>query len=49
MIGIFIVTIISNILNLANVSTFYQYVIKGVILLVAVGATSRQYIGRQET
>jgi ribose transport system permease protein len=41
LIGIFIVTIISNILNLANVSTFYQYVIKGVILLVAVGATSR--------
>ncbi len=47
LIGIFIVTIISNILNLANVTTFYQYVIKGVILLVAVGATSRQYSGRQ--
>jgi len=46
LIGIFIVTIISNILNLANVSTFYQYVIKGVILLVAVGATSRRYVGR---
>jgi len=40
--GIFIVTIISNILNLANVNTFYQYVIKGTILLVAVAATSRR-------
>lgn len=42
LIGIFIVTIISNILNLANVNTFYQYVIKGTILLVAVAATSRR-------
>ena len=42
LIGIFIVTIISNILNLANVSTFYQYVIKGTILLVAVATTTRK-------
>jgi len=41
LIGVLIVTIISNILNLAAISTFYQYVIKGIMLLIGIGITMR--------
>ena len=36
--GVFILGIITNGLNLLGVSTYYQYVIKGVLLIIAVGA-----------
>lgn len=34
--GVLIISMLSNILNLLNVSSFYQYILKGLILLVAV-------------
>jgi len=34
--GVFILSLLSNILNLLNVSAFYQYIVKGLILLAAV-------------
>lgn len=38
--GVMIVTIINNILNLMTISTFYQYVIQGVILILALSLSS---------
>lgn len=34
--GVFILSLLSNMLNLLNVSAFYQYIVKGLILLAAV-------------
>lgn len=34
--GVLIISVLSNMLNLLNVSSFYQYIVKGLILLVAV-------------
>ncbi len=36
--GVLIVTVLNNIFNLTGVSTFYQWIVKGVIILVAVAA-----------
>jgi ribose transport system permease protein len=38
--GAYIYHLINNILNLMAVSTFYQYVVKGLVLIVALAATS---------
>lgn len=38
--GVFIITILSNILNLLNVSPLYQYIFKGLILIIAVAVYS---------
>lgn len=38
--GVMIVTIINNILNLMTISTFYQYVIQGAILILALSLSS---------
>ena len=35
-IGAIIIGIINNILNLANISTYYQYVVRGGIIILAV-------------
>lgn len=40
--GAIMVSIISNALNIASVSPFYQYIVKGVILLVAMIINSRK-------
>jgi len=37
MIGVFIIGIITNGLNLLGVSTYYQYIIKGVVLILSIG------------
>jgi ribose/xylose/arabinose/galactoside ABC-type transport system permease subunit len=34
--GAFIIGVINNILNLTNVSPYFQYVVKGLIIIVAV-------------
>jgi len=39
--GIFILTIVSNILNLLNVETYWQWVVTGVIVIVAVACCGR--------
>lgn len=36
--GVLIVAVLNNIFNLTGVSTFYQWIVKGVIILVAVAA-----------
>lgn len=38
--GVMIITIINNILNLLTISTFYQYVVQGVILILALSLSS---------
>jgi len=38
--GVFIIIIINNLLNLINVSSFYQYVMQGVILILAIAIGS---------
>ena len=38
--GVFILIIINNMLNLINVSSFYQYVLQGVILILAIAIGS---------
>lgn len=38
--GVLIVTVLNNIFNLTQVSTFYQWIVKGIIILVAVAAYS---------
>jgi ribose transport system permease protein len=38
--GAYIYHLINNILNLMAVSTFYQYVVKGLVLIIALAATS---------
>ncbi len=40
--GVMIFSIINNILNLSGVSTFYQYVAQGVLLIFAIAITSRR-------
>lgn len=40
--GSFIIMIINNILNLVNISSFYQYVMQGVILIFALAISSRK-------
>jgi ribose transport system permease protein len=40
LVGVLMISILSNGLNLMNVSSFYQYVVKGVILIVAVAIDS---------
>lgn len=40
--GSFIIMIINNILNLINISSFYQYVMQGVILIFALAISSRK-------
>lgn len=35
-VGVLIMGMISNALNLLNVPTFYQYVVRGVVLLIAI-------------
>lgn len=44
--GVFILSIINNILNLMGISAFYQYVAQGIILIFAIAVTSRQPKGR---
>ena len=41
-IGAIIIGIINNILNLANISTYYQYVVRGGIIILAVVFNSRK-------
>ncbi len=36
-IGVFIMGTLNDAMNLLNISAFYQYVVRGVILLTAVG------------
>lgn len=38
--GVMIITIINNILNLMTISTFYQYVVQGIILILALSLSS---------
>lgn len=38
--GVMIITIINNILNLMTISTFYQYVVQGLILILALSLSS---------
>jgi ribose transport system permease protein len=38
--GVLIVSVLNNIFNLIGVSTFYQWIVKGIIILVAVAAYS---------
>jgi ribose/xylose/arabinose/galactoside ABC-type transport system permease subunit len=38
--GVFILVIINNLLNLINVSSFYQYVLQGGILILAISIGS---------
>jgi ribose/xylose/arabinose/galactoside ABC-type transport system permease subunit len=38
--GAYIYHLINNILNLMAISTFYQYVVKGLVLIIALAATS---------
>ena len=40
--GVMIFAIINNILNLIGISTFYQYVAQGVLLIIAITITSRR-------
>ncbi len=40
--GSFIIMIINNILNLINVSSFYQYVIQGLVLIFALAISSKR-------
>ena len=40
MFGVFIFTLISNLLNLNGISTNYQFLIKGFILIVALAISS---------
>lgn len=40
--GAFILNLLNNILNMLGISTFYQYVMKGIILIMAVAITSAQ-------
>jgi ribose transport system permease protein len=42
--GVFFVVILSNVLTLFDVSPYYQYIIKGLILIVAVAITFRKEI-----
>lgn len=46
-VGVFIIGIITNGLNLLGVSTYYQYIIKGVVLILSVGADS--YFQKKKT
>lgn len=41
--GVIIFAIINNILNLVGISTFYQYVAQGVLLILAITITSRRH------
>jgi len=38
--GAFILNLLNNILNMLGISTFYQYIMKGIILIVSVAITS---------
>lgn len=38
--GVFLVTIINNMLNLMGISSFYQYIVQGVILIIALSMSS---------
>jgi len=38
--GVFILVIINNLLNLINISSFYQYVLQGIILILAISIGS---------
>ena len=38
--GVLIVTVLNNVFNLVGVDTFYQWIVKGIIILVAVAAYS---------
>lgn len=40
--GVLIVSVLNNIFNLTDVSTFYQWIVKGVIILIALAAYSFQ-------
>lgn len=44
--GVLIVAVLNNIFNLTGVSTFYQWIVKGVIILVAVAAYT--FVGTDE-
>jgi len=41
--GVLLVTMLNNLLNFVNVSSYYQWVIQGLIIIIAVGIhTSRR-------
>lgn len=40
--GVLIVVVLNNIFNLTGVNTFYQWIVKGIIILLAVAAYSRR-------
>jgi ribose/xylose/arabinose/galactoside ABC-type transport system permease subunit len=40
--GVLIVAVLNNVFNLVGVSTFYQWIVKGLIILLAVAAYSRR-------
>ena len=42
LLGVFLVSLLSNVLNYMNVSAFYQWVAQGLIILLAVGLYSRK-------
>ena len=42
--GVFFIAILSNALTLFNVSSYYQYIIKGIIMIVAVAITFRKEV-----
>lgn len=44
MAGVLIVTVLNNIFNLAGVTTFYQWIVKGIIILLAVAAYSSRKV-----
>ena len=46
--GAFIIVIINNILNLVGVSSFYQYIFQGSILIIALAISSIKQRGVKE-
>lgn len=44
--GVFFVVVLSNILTLFNVVSYYQYIIKGIILIISVAITFRKEVQR---
>jgi ribose/xylose/arabinose/galactoside ABC-type transport system permease subunit len=42
LLGVFLVSLLGNVLNYMNVSAFYQWVVQGLIILLAVGLYSRK-------
>ena len=38
LLGVFLISLLNNLLNFLDVSTFYQWIIQGLIIIVAVAA-----------